>query len=122
MFAAKLGIKGLWTGLFTCVSLQCVFLIFYLVRMNWKTATEEAQVRAGVCETSNDTSPQPEDAEDSLDQTDTADPAAGQERPAEVRRLKCSFSNMTPLCRRLLALAVMLQILAIGIIINLVLT
>lgn len=57
-----------------------------------------------------------------MDATDTADLVADQERPAKVRRLKCNFSNMTPLCRRLLALVVMLQILAIGIIINLVLT
>lgn len=35
---------GLWTGLFICVSLQCVFLIFYLVKMNWKTATVEVRV------------------------------------------------------------------------------
>lgn len=35
---------GLWTGLFICVSLQCAFLIFYLVKMNWKTATVEVRV------------------------------------------------------------------------------
>uniref|UniRef100_A0A8C7Z172 Solute carrier family 47 member 3 n=1 Tax=Oryzias sinensis TaxID=183150 RepID=A0A8C7Z172_9TELE len=45
MFAAKLGIKGLWTGLFTCVSLQCVFLIFYLIRMNWKDVTIEVSLK-----------------------------------------------------------------------------
>uniref|UniRef100_A0A8D3DHB9 Solute carrier family 47 member 3 n=1 Tax=Scophthalmus maximus TaxID=52904 RepID=A0A8D3DHB9_SCOMX len=86
MFAAKLGIKGLWTGLFTCVFLQCTFLIFYLVRMNWNKVTVEvskrrqifplcracgcffyelnvcilfflqAQIRAGVCGSSKDTS------------------------------------------------------------------
>uniref|UniRef100_A0A8C9YWA3 Multidrug and toxin extrusion protein n=1 Tax=Sander lucioperca TaxID=283035 RepID=A0A8C9YWA3_SANLU len=44
MFAAKLGIKGLWIGLFTCASLQCTFLIFYLVRMNWKKATDEVSI------------------------------------------------------------------------------
>uniref|UniRef100_A0A671TNU0 Multidrug and toxin extrusion protein n=1 Tax=Sparus aurata TaxID=8175 RepID=A0A671TNU0_SPAAU len=41
MFAAKLGIKGLWTGLFTCVFLQCTFLLFYVTRLNWKTVTDE---------------------------------------------------------------------------------
>uniref|UniRef100_A0A8C7HI18 Solute carrier family 47 member 3 n=1 Tax=Oncorhynchus kisutch TaxID=8019 RepID=A0A8C7HI18_ONCKI len=41
MFAAKLGIMGLWTGLFTCVFLQSSFLIVYLSRMNWKKATVE---------------------------------------------------------------------------------
>uniref|UniRef100_A0A8C8HX67 Multidrug and toxin extrusion protein n=1 Tax=Oncorhynchus tshawytscha TaxID=74940 RepID=A0A8C8HX67_ONCTS len=43
MFAAKLGIMGLWTGLFTCVFLQSSFLIFYLSRMNWKKATVEVR-------------------------------------------------------------------------------
>uniref|UniRef100_A0A669DAL1 Solute carrier family 47 member 3 n=1 Tax=Oreochromis niloticus TaxID=8128 RepID=A0A669DAL1_ORENI len=44
MFAAKLGIKGLWTGLLICVFLQCSFLIFYLIRMNWKNVTVEVCV------------------------------------------------------------------------------
>uniref|UniRef100_A0A674ESH4 Multidrug and toxin extrusion protein n=1 Tax=Salmo trutta TaxID=8032 RepID=A0A674ESH4_SALTR len=43
MFAAKLGIMGLWTGLFTCVFLQSSFLIVYLSRMNWKNATVEVR-------------------------------------------------------------------------------
>uniref|UniRef100_A0A8C7TSJ9 Multidrug and toxin extrusion protein n=1 Tax=Oncorhynchus mykiss TaxID=8022 RepID=A0A8C7TSJ9_ONCMY len=43
MFAAKLGIMGLWTGLFTCVFLQSSFLILYLSRMNWKKATVEVR-------------------------------------------------------------------------------
>uniref|UniRef100_A0A671TRA1 Solute carrier family 47 member 3 n=1 Tax=Sparus aurata TaxID=8175 RepID=A0A671TRA1_SPAAU len=45
MFAAKLGIKGLWTGLFTCVFLQCTFLFFYLTRLNWKTVTYEVSLQ-----------------------------------------------------------------------------
>uniref|UniRef100_A0A4W6BV50 Multidrug and toxin extrusion protein n=1 Tax=Lates calcarifer TaxID=8187 RepID=A0A4W6BV50_LATCA len=45
MFVAKLGIKGLWTGLFTCVFLQCSVLIFYLVRMNWSKATVEVSIQ-----------------------------------------------------------------------------
>ncbi|XP_037533785.1 multidrug and toxin extrusion protein 1 [Nematolebias whitei] len=121
MFAAKLGIKGLWTGLFICVSLQCVFLILYLVKMNWKTATVEAQIRAGVHEIFIDTGPQPEDAENSLDQTNAVDLAEAQDEPA-VKILGCKPSRMTPLWRRCLALVVMLAILMIGIIINLLVT
>uniref|UniRef100_A0A671TT65 Solute carrier family 47 member 3 n=1 Tax=Sparus aurata TaxID=8175 RepID=A0A671TT65_SPAAU len=45
MFAAKLGIKGLWTGLFTCVFLQCTFLFFYLTRLNWKTVKYEVSLQ-----------------------------------------------------------------------------
>ncbi|KAM8768703.1 multidrug and toxin extrusion protein 1-like isoform 2-T2 [Acanthopagrus schlegelii] len=45
MFAAKLGIKGLWTGLFTCVFLQCTFLLFYVTRLNWKTITDEVSLQ-----------------------------------------------------------------------------
>ncbi|XP_035288790.1 multidrug and toxin extrusion protein 1 isoform X1 [Anguilla anguilla] len=48
MFAANLGIIGLWTGFMLCVIMQCVFFITFLVKLNWKKATEEAQVRAGV--------------------------------------------------------------------------
>uniref|UniRef100_A0A8C8HYS9 Multidrug and toxin extrusion protein n=1 Tax=Oncorhynchus tshawytscha TaxID=74940 RepID=A0A8C8HYS9_ONCTS len=60
MFAAKLGIMGLWTGLFTCVFLQSSFLIFYLSRMNWKKATVEAQIRAEVQGNSTDMDMAPE--------------------------------------------------------------
>ncbi|XP_038548436.1 multidrug and toxin extrusion protein 1-like [Micropterus salmoides] len=97
MFAAKLGIIGLWIGLFTCVALQSSFLIFYLVRMNWKKATDEAQLRAGVCGKSTD-------AKNSQGQTDT---------------IKEEFSYKNVVLRRGLALAIMLFILAAGIIVNL---
>uniref|UniRef100_A0A8C5DX69 Multidrug and toxin extrusion protein n=1 Tax=Gouania willdenowi TaxID=441366 RepID=A0A8C5DX69_GOUWI len=42
MFAAKLGIIGLWTGMLTCVFIQSSFLIIYLSRMDWKKITVEA--------------------------------------------------------------------------------
>ncbi|XP_056141216.1 multidrug and toxin extrusion protein 1 [Lampris incognitus] len=48
MFTAKLGIVGLWSGLFICVIIQSVFFIVYLCKLNWKKATEEALSRAGV--------------------------------------------------------------------------
>ncbi|XP_035479339.2 multidrug and toxin extrusion protein 1 [Scophthalmus maximus] len=112
MFAAKLGIKGLWTGLFTCVFLQCTFLIFYLVRMNWNKVTVEAQIRAGVCGSSKDTSLQPDDATCSQDQTDTM-VLGDEEEPLTHRAL---------VLRRGLALAVMLFVLAAGIIMNLLIT
>ncbi|XP_051253368.1 multidrug and toxin extrusion protein 1 [Dicentrarchus labrax] len=118
MFAAKLGIKGLWTGLFTCVALQSSFLIFYLVRLNWKKVTVEAQIRAGVCGSSTNTSPQPNDSGNSQEQTDTMNLAETEEGPAVEEELP----YRTLVLRRGLALAVMLFILAAGIIINLLIT
>ncbi|MEE6469489.1 hypothetical protein FKM82_008652 [Ascaphus truei] len=48
MFAVKLGIVGLWCGLIICVFLQACFFLTFIKRMNWKKASEEAEVRAGV--------------------------------------------------------------------------
>ncbi|MBN3318890.1 S47A1 protein, partial [Atractosteus spatula] len=48
MFGVNMGIIGLWTGLLICVALQSLFLILLLVKLDWKEATEEALVRAGV--------------------------------------------------------------------------
>ncbi|KAM9363276.1 multidrug and toxin extrusion protein 1-like [Symphorus nematophorus] len=48
MFAAKMGIVGLWTGLTISVVAQTSFFIIYLSKLDWKKAVEEALVRAGV--------------------------------------------------------------------------
>ncbi|XP_055993136.1 multidrug and toxin extrusion protein 2-like [Sorex fumeus] len=48
MFAAKLGIIGLWSGLIVCVFLQALFYLVYICRINWIEAAEKAQVRAGL--------------------------------------------------------------------------
>ncbi|XP_057700500.1 multidrug and toxin extrusion protein 1-like [Corythoichthys intestinalis] len=54
-FAAKMGILGLWTGLTLCVFMQASFFLIYLYRLDWKKAAEEAQIRAGVKVTFQDT-------------------------------------------------------------------
>ncbi|XP_054463795.1 multidrug and toxin extrusion protein 1 [Anoplopoma fimbria] len=118
MFAAKMGIKGLWTGLFTCVSLQSSFLVFYLVRMNWMKVTVKAQIRAGVRGSSTDTSPQPDDPGNSPGQTDTMELVHTVAEPA-VKTVEEELSHRTLVLRRGLALAIMLFILAAGITINL---
>ncbi|KAL2096118.1 hypothetical protein ACEWY4_008266 [Coilia grayii] len=41
MFAAKLGVVGLWIGLLICVFMEAVFFIAYLIKLDWKKATEE---------------------------------------------------------------------------------
>ncbi|XP_069471278.1 multidrug and toxin extrusion protein 2-like isoform X1 [Ambystoma mexicanum] len=48
MFAVKLGVIGLWFGMFICVALQAVFYLILVFRMNWTKAMEEARIRAGV--------------------------------------------------------------------------
>ncbi|KAM3623823.1 uncharacterized protein V6R79_015973 [Siganus canaliculatus] len=48
MFPANMGIVGLWTGLTICVLLQSTFFLIFISKLNWKKASEEALVRAGV--------------------------------------------------------------------------
>ncbi|XP_059511331.1 multidrug and toxin extrusion protein 1-like isoform X2 [Stegostoma tigrinum] len=48
MFAAKLYILGLWIGMFVCAVVQTIFFLTVIYRINWKEASDEAQVNAGV--------------------------------------------------------------------------
>ncbi|XP_041641533.1 multidrug and toxin extrusion protein 1-like [Cheilinus undulatus] len=48
MFAAKMGIIGLWTGLVICVFMQSLFFVILVCKLDWKKAVDEALVRAGV--------------------------------------------------------------------------
>ncbi|XP_072325956.1 multidrug and toxin extrusion protein 1-like [Scyliorhinus torazame] len=48
MFAAHLGVLGLWSGLFICVAVQTVFFVTVIARMNWNKASDQAMVNAGV--------------------------------------------------------------------------
>ncbi|XP_042686119.1 multidrug and toxin extrusion protein 2-like [Centrocercus urophasianus] len=48
MFAAKMGVLGLWVGMILCISLQSLSFSAFVMRMDWKKAAEEAQVRAGL--------------------------------------------------------------------------
>ncbi|XP_047433694.1 multidrug and toxin extrusion protein 1-like [Mugil cephalus] len=48
MFAANMGIVGLWTGLTICVLMQTIFFITFVCKLDWNKAAEEARVRAGV--------------------------------------------------------------------------
>ncbi|KAJ8276040.1 hypothetical protein COCON_G00077920 [Conger conger] len=47
MFAAHLGIIGLWVGFLFCAFMQALFFIIFLVKLNWKKTTQEALIRAG---------------------------------------------------------------------------
>ncbi|XP_073471238.1 multidrug and toxin extrusion protein 2-like [Aquarana catesbeiana] len=48
MFPAKLGVIGLWIGMFCPVLLQTCIYIPYICSINWQKACEEAKIRAGV--------------------------------------------------------------------------
>ncbi|KAF5896406.1 Multidrug and toxin extrusion protein 1, partial [Clarias magur] len=48
MFALNMGIIGLWSGFFVCVSLQSLFFLILIYKLDWKRATEQARKRAGV--------------------------------------------------------------------------
>ncbi|XP_035523081.1 multidrug and toxin extrusion protein 1-like [Morone saxatilis] len=48
MFPVKMGIVGMWAGFLISVLIQSVFFTLFLCKLNWKKATEEAMVRAGV--------------------------------------------------------------------------
>uniref|UniRef100_A0A8C7HHW5 Multidrug and toxin extrusion protein n=1 Tax=Oncorhynchus kisutch TaxID=8019 RepID=A0A8C7HHW5_ONCKI len=121
MFAAKLGIMGLWTGLFTCVFLQSSFLIVYLSRMNWKKAT----VEVCLCVTdmapeshSNDSAP----CEGHKDRNALAEDGAEAGDRVALNKVGALLAHRALIMQRALALCVMLFILALGIIINLLLT
>ncbi|XP_067866014.1 multidrug and toxin extrusion protein 1-like [Heterodontus francisci] len=48
MFAQKLGVIGLWSGIFIGVAGQLVFFLIVIYRINWSEASDEALVNAGV--------------------------------------------------------------------------
>ncbi|XP_066520445.1 multidrug and toxin extrusion protein 1 [Hoplias malabaricus] len=115
MFAAKMGIFGLWTGLLICVFFQSVFFLILLVRLNWEKATEEAQIRAGVHTAGKDN--EHEDVEPDEGGADTDILA----QKSSVSTLGKPLSLGTLVLRRGLTLAAMLIILAGGLVINVIL-
>nr|XP_033778391.1 multidrug and toxin extrusion protein 1-like [Geotrypetes seraphini] len=46
MFAAKLGIVGLWTGILLCSVLEFLSFLIFILRLNWVKVSQEAQARA----------------------------------------------------------------------------
>ncbi|XP_049730638.1 multidrug and toxin extrusion protein 1-like isoform X2 [Elephas maximus indicus] len=48
MFAAKLGVIGLWSGIVICAVSQAVCFLGFIARLNWKKACEQAQVHANL--------------------------------------------------------------------------
>ncbi|XP_053729294.1 multidrug and toxin extrusion protein 1-like isoform X4 [Synchiropus splendidus] len=118
MFAAKMGIVGLWTGILTCVFLQCIFLNVYLFCMNWRTATVEAQIRAGVCTSVPDADELPHSAsqDNLLELVEAEEDAVAP--PTQMDDI--TFRKL--LVRRGMVLVLMLFVLAAGIGIKLLLS
>nr|XP_012603399.1 multidrug and toxin extrusion protein 1-like isoform X5 [Microcebus murinus] len=48
MFATKLGVIGLWSGIIICVVSQAVCFLGFIVRLNWEKACQQAQVHANL--------------------------------------------------------------------------
>ncbi|XP_077051448.1 multidrug and toxin extrusion protein 1-like isoform X1 [Siphateles boraxobius] len=48
MFALRMGIVGFWIGFFGCLFIQSFFFIILICKLDWKKATQEALIRAGV--------------------------------------------------------------------------
>ncbi|XP_031428469.1 multidrug and toxin extrusion protein 1 [Clupea harengus] len=138
MFAAKMGIIGLWTGLFVCGLLSSLVFIILLVKLDWKKITIEAQERAGVeiqdvvleNKAVSDTN---ENEEDLPDQTQTqvetptdvegiSKAESGKEAEVQVVIVGDVLSNTQLVLRRGGAIFVMLLVLAAGILINEILT
>ncbi|XP_077422938.1 multidrug and toxin extrusion protein 1-like isoform X2 [Vanacampus margaritifer] len=121
MFAAKLGIKGLWIGLCSSLSLQCCFLLVYLTRVNWEKVTHEAQLRAGVSR-SSDRQHQSDALELLLAEEKEEEEEEEEEEEAEAAETLSAADQRNLILRRSLLVALMLVILVAGIVVNLLLT
>ncbi|XP_069082470.1 multidrug and toxin extrusion protein 2-like isoform X2 [Pleurodeles waltl] len=134
MFAAKLGVLGLWSGMLICVSLQTVFFLIFVFRMNWTKATQEAQVRAGVKMVLEDvnantsgpiatiSSVEIEDDENFLNESHADDQCILEENPWTVTTVGEVLSVKVLILRRSVALVAAVLVLLAGLAIRLTLT
>lgn len=115
MFAAKMGIFGLWIGLLVSVFLQSIFFIVLLVKLNWKKASEEAQIRAGVAIRRTDGASQEDGENEGCDVNDATDvDVLVVDEEEIVATVKVQLPLSVLVLRRGLALAAMLALLAAG--------
>ncbi|XP_056362471.1 multidrug and toxin extrusion protein 2-like isoform X1 [Oenanthe melanoleuca] len=139
MFAAKMGVLGLWVGMIICISVQAISFLAFVIRMDWRKAAEEAQVRAGMKEqvedvNSNGTAAKKTSAVGytSLD-TDTGDTAVlpesivmGERQPehelstqqAVAVPVLAPVAWRAVILRRVLAAAVAIAVLGVGILVR----
>ncbi|XP_030637996.1 multidrug and toxin extrusion protein 1 [Chanos chanos] len=140
MFVVDMGIIGLWAGLFLCVFMQSMFFIILLVKLNWKKATQEALVRAGVqviaegeayvleSKSSEEGLPPESESEQNqpVENTDPERLSEGEDQAVDSgeasKTVGIPLTTKQLIFRRGLAVFVMILILALGIIINELLT
>ncbi|NWX90141.1 S47A1 protein, partial [Nothoprocta pentlandii] len=48
LFVVKISVIGLWLSMLICISILCSCFVAYIVRLDWRRAVQEAQLRAGV--------------------------------------------------------------------------
>ncbi|KAJ8256436.1 hypothetical protein COCON_G00185880 [Conger conger] len=130
MFAANLGITGLWTGLLICVFLQTCFFLTIILKLDWTKAAIEARVRAGVQTTEESVQPQAMEMQGGCHEITLDNHEEGHNSELEVLLERDSGTLTTvgevltfrQLClRRGLALCSMLVLLAAGILTNMLL-
>lgn len=117
MFAAKLGIEGLWIGLLSCLCLQNTFLSIYLARMNWKKVTDNARIRAGITEGTAER----DDSGNLNGHIDTMELVESETKSEDVPQAP-PIPRRALVLRRVLVLLVMVAILIVGIVVNVILT
>lgn len=136
MFAAKMGIMGLWTGLTICVLMQSIFFLLYLAKLDWKKAADDAMIRAGVKTKEETKMTRMKSADSHQNHGQVAAPSPDEEgniyeEPnvdqesyiSEIKKDKTSpvgkvLTLRQLLLRRGLALLVMVLILAVGIVVS----
>ncbi|XP_069023599.1 multidrug and toxin extrusion protein 1-like [Embiotoca jacksoni] len=138
MFAADMGIVGLWAGLSVCVLMQSIFFIIFVCKLDWKKVAAEALVRAGVqikeeqemvgMENTDTNHNQPQlsaaaSGGESVegDHTYQEMPISGQNKPSTTT-VGNVLSVTQLVLRRGLALLIMVVILVVGIIASIFLT
>ncbi|XP_008285981.1 multidrug and toxin extrusion protein 1-like [Stegastes partitus] len=113
MFAAHMGIVGLWMGLCICVSLQAIFFVTFLYKLDWKKAADEALVRAGVHVAEEKETLESEQTDSDQNQAQDTNPEAQREFIGTTVGDVLSVSQLA--VRRGLALLIMVSILAAGV-------
>ncbi|XP_069578338.1 multidrug and toxin extrusion protein 1 [Brachyistius frenatus] len=124
MFPVKMGIVGLWAGFLICVLLQSTFFVVFLCKLNWKKATEEALVRAGVHITQRKTKALGSGEKQAQVKTSrSSSPSPGEERLEALNSGQQTSDDVTLSVRQLvvrrgLAVLLMFIILAAGVFIS----
>ncbi|KAK9962219.1 hypothetical protein ABG768_007591 [Culter alburnus] len=120
MFAAKMGIFGLWTGLVISVFLQSMFFIILLFKLNWEKCSEEAQIRAGVMPRRTDDGAQDGGHTEDCDVNNATemDGLVDEQTDVVIATVKVQLPLRVLVLRRGLALAAMLVLLAAGLVVK----